>query len=157
MTGDRLVLNSGVDAGRVLADLVAKVAADAGLATAQAYRLRLAVDELATNIATHGYHGAVGRLDVEAGGDTDWVWLRLEDDAPPFDPRPHCVPPSTGGEPRLGGYGIFLAISGVDRFAYDHVGGRNRSTLSMHRQAGTADGPVDDGGMDGGADRAGHR
>jgi anti-sigma regulatory factor (Ser/Thr protein kinase) len=154
MVTDRLRLNCGSDAGRVLADLVERITAQVGLGPAEAYRLRLAVDELATNIATHGYHGAPGPLDVAAGSDADWVWLRLEDEAPPFDPRQHCVPPGRDGEPRLGGYGIFLALTGVDRFAYDHVGGRNRSTLSMRRPVALAGG---DGGTDDGADGAGRR
>jgi anti-sigma regulatory factor (Ser/Thr protein kinase) len=155
MVTDRLRLNCGDDAGEMLADLVGRIAADNGLGTAEAYRLRLAADELATNIATHGYHGKPGPLGIAAGSDAEWVWLRLEDEAPPFDPREHCVPPGRNGEePRLGGYGIFLALTGVDRFGYDHVGGRNRNTLSMRRPVALAGG---DGGTDDGADGAGRR
>lgn len=154
MVTDRLRLDCCDDAGRVLADLVGRLAGDNGLGTAEAYRWRLAADELVTNIATHGYHGAPGPLHVEAGRDAGWVWLRLEDEAPPFDPREHCVAPNRDGEPRLGGYGIFLAITGVDRFAYEHVGGRNRNTLSMRRPVAIASG---DGGTDDGADGAGRR
>lgn len=158
MPPDRLQLACGPGVGRALADVVARVASAAGLGERQAYRLRLAADELATNIATHGYHGVAGPLAVEIGCDADWVWLRLEDEAPPFDPRGHDDPPPAG-EPRLGGYGIYLALSGVDRFAYDRVGGRNRSTLSMRRPtAGAISEPaLEGGGTDVRADRARRR
>jgi serine/threonine-protein kinase RsbW len=65
------------------------------------------------------------------------VWLRIEDDAPPFDTRDHW-----DHERRLrpgpipsaeGGLGIFLALSAVDEFRYERIGGRNHTMLIMWR------------------------
>ncbi|HEX5120954.1 MAG TPA: ATP-binding protein [Pseudonocardiaceae bacterium] len=147
-TAVRLRLERADDVPRRLAEVVAGVARRAGLAERAAYRLRLAVDELATNVVTHGYHGGPGRLDVAAGYDADWVWLRLEDDAPPFDPRSHDSAPALDGPPREGGYGIFLALTNVDSFDYARIGGRNRSTLLMRRPGARVPAGVDAGGVD---------
>ncbi|MFI8088860.1 ATP-binding protein [Streptomyces sp. NPDC086080] len=129
-----------------LSDIAAFVLALAGRARlddSAAYRLRLAVDELATNVVTHGYGGAGTRdgsagpaeeILVTGGFDADRLWVRVEDTAPPFDPRDGCRPPDTDVPPerrRVGGLGIHLALTSVDEYAYDRQGGRNVSTLTM--------------------------
>lgn len=119
-----------------LAELVARLAREGGLDSRGAYRLRLAGDELVTNVITHGYRGRPGPIDLTGAVEPDRVWLRIEDEAPPFDPRPFAVPPPPGTDPlgcRVGGLGIFLALGGVDEFAYEYAGGRNRSTVAVHR------------------------
>lgn len=102
------------------------------------YRLRLAADELATNIVMHGYRGASGEITVDGGIDPDQVWIRFQDDAPAFDPRQGMRPPALDqplAERRIGGLGVYLAFTAVDVFAYDLVAGRNVSTLVMLRRA----------------------
>lgn len=116
----------------VVADLVDTVAGAGRLSRRQAYRLRLAADEITTNITAHGYHGGHGVVDIEGGVDDDWVWLHIQDSAPPFDPRAHC-PDAAPGAVREGGYGLLLAFSGIDHFAYDYFDGRNRNTLLVRR------------------------
>jgi anti-sigma regulatory factor (Ser/Thr protein kinase) len=121
-----------------IANLVAELAAHGGLGSREAYRLRLAADEIATNIAMHGYRGRCGFVDVTGGVDAEWVWLRIEDEAPKFDPtawdtaahRP--VDPVNGP---IGGHGLFLAMRSLDNFAYDYVNGRNRNLLRIRRSA----------------------
>lgn len=129
----RARIQHACDAGHVVAGTVATVAACAGLGRTRAYQLRLAADEITTNTMTHGYGGRDGVVDIEAGVDPDCVWLTVSDDAPAFDPRAHDAGPMPAGEPRIGGYGIFLALSSVDEFAYERVGERNRYTLRMRR------------------------
>lgn len=169
MTTERVRLDSTDDVSGRLAEIVARVARRAGLPDREAYRLRLAADEIATNVVTHGYHHGPGMLHVVAGFNADWTWLRLEDQAPPFDPREHETAPAADGSPREGGYGIFLARQCVDCFDYDYArtAGRNRTTLLMRRpglrapvglepaSAGTAG--SEDGGTDGGQHRTDRR
>ncbi|ONI83087.1 hypothetical protein ALI144C_18010 [Actinosynnema sp. ALI-1.44] len=129
--------------GAVVADLVDTIAGMGRLSRRQAYRLRLAADEITTNIAEHGYHGRRGVVDIEGGVDDDWAWLHIQDNAPPFDPRGHCP----GGVPETmheGGYGLFIAFTGIDHFAYDYFDGRNRNTLLVRRPADAPDGGTDD-------------
>ncbi|MFI7011964.1 ATP-binding protein [Streptomyces sp. NPDC050145] len=109
----------------------------AGLAQSQLYRLRLAADELATNIVMHGYRGAPGEIAVDGGIGDDQVWVRFEDDAPAFDPRQGMQPPALDvplAERQIGGLGVYLAFTAVDSFEYELVAGRNVSTLVMRRQ-----------------------
>ena len=146
----RLELRDGRHAGDELAEFVRSLARQAGLHPRQVYRLRLAADEITTNIAQHGYRGAGGAVTIEGGVEEDGVWLRIEDTAPPFDPRAHdpgprlATPPEEGPE---GGLGLFLALRGLDHFAYDYVGGRNLNTLVVRRPT--------KGGTDDRDDRAG--
>ncbi|MFC8421947.1 ATP-binding protein [Streptomyces sp. NPDC057236] len=110
----------------------------AALPASALYRLRLAADELTTNIVMHGYRGAPGEITVDGGIDPDQVWVRFQDDAPAFDPRQGLRPPALDqplAERRIGGLGVYLAFTAVDGFAYDLVAGRNVSTLVMLRRA----------------------
>ncbi|MEU2828853.1 ATP-binding protein [Streptomyces lavendulae] len=125
-------LTSLEDVARYVLDLAER----AGLTEEASYRLRLATDELATNVVMHGYHGSEGELRIEGGMDEDTVWIRLEDDAPAFDPAAHCLPPDITvplAERAIGGLGIHLALTSVDEFTYTCTGARNRTTLVMRR------------------------
>lgn len=121
-------------------DLVARFVLELGrqgrLSDSQAYRLRLAADELATNIVMHGYRGASGGICVDGGVEADRVWVRFHDDAPAFDPRTGMKAPDLEvplGERSVGGLGVFLALTAVDSFDYELVAGRNVSILAIHR------------------------
>ena len=113
----------------------------AGLGKKQAYSLRLAVDEIATNVITHGYGeaGLIGDITLHARVDEDSLTILLEDSAAEFDPR-HS---HTEGEDALdqpleerpvGGLGVYLAERSVDRLTYERVGDRNRTTFVVTRE-----------------------
>ncbi|MFG2998290.1 ATP-binding protein [Streptomyces sp. NPDC048340] len=117
-----------------IAAFVVRLAARAGLDKGAAYRIRLAVDELATNIVMHGYRGGDGRITVRGRSGAGRVQVVIEDAAPPFDPVQGRLPPDPGVPPerrRIGGLGIHLALTSVDEFAYVHRDGRNISTLTV--------------------------
>lgn len=113
-------------------------AAAAGLDRAAAYRLRLAVDEIATNIVLHGYEeaGRSGPIDVSAKLDTARLTIILEDDGEPFDPTSRSLPDDLDApleEREIGGLGVFLAIEGVDEFRYERAVNRNRNMFIVKR------------------------
>src|SRR5512147_1425075 len=68
---------------------VMAASASAGLDKKSAYRLSLAVDEIATNVVVHGYaeNQREGALTIIAEIDDAALRLVLEDTAPPYDPR----------------------------------------------------------------------
>ncbi len=157
MPARRLQANSDADVPGLLAGFVAALAAQGGLSRAQAYRLRLAADEITTNIACHGYRGAAGVIDLDGYAADGRVWLRIEDDAPPFDPRGHHPDPRLSAAPPerpVGGLGLHLALTVVDEFRYEHVHGRNRNVLILHSERGGRRGVPNDGGNDERYDRA---
>ena len=156
MAGHRLTLHGGeAGAARRLASFVAALAGSGGLDDRKAYWLRLAVDEITTNIGLHGYRGLGGLVELEGAVEDDRVWVRITDEAPPFDPHSHDPGPRLAkgaahdGE---GGLGLYLTLNGLDRLDHAYVDGRNVNTLVMRREV-----QVTDGGTDGGDVRTGGR
>ncbi|MGP3954838.1 ATP-binding protein [Nonomuraea sp. 3N208] len=129
----------------VVADFIEALADEAGLTSRQAYWLRLATDEITTNIAQHGYRGGAGVVDLSGAIEHDRLRVSIEDDAPRFDPTCYDPAPRLAlppGQREEGGYGLLLAMGKVDEFHYEYVGGRNRNTLIMRLLGGSnAHGP----------------
>ncbi len=119
-----------------IAEYVMAAAASAGLDRRASYRLRLAVDEITTNIIVYGHAnaGLQGVLELRADMDDKTLMISIEDSGVAYDPRQAPVPDTDLPlEQRpIGGLGIYLAIRSVDEFLYEHVGDRNRTILKMH-------------------------
>ena len=138
-----LSLPSRLDVLDDIGRFVLTAAEQAGIEKKRAYRLRLAVDEIATNIISYGYEraGISGNIDITAAATDDALTIILEDSAPPFNPIDHPEPEDLESpleERQIGGLGVFLAIRNVDVFEYEHVGGRNRNIFVVKRNAGQA-------------------
>jgi anti-sigma regulatory factor (Ser/Thr protein kinase) len=116
----------------------------AGLDSKARYRLRLAVDELATNAILYGNSPGAETaapaqfIVIHSDRDEGNLTILLEDTGVPFDPR-EVPPPANLDRPleerQIGGLGIYLALTGVDRYRYERDGAVNRSVLVMHRPA----------------------
>jgi serine/threonine-protein kinase RsbW len=113
-------------------------AANAGLDRKRAYRLELAVDEVASNIINHGYleAGRTGEITLRATTSAERLTIILEDTAEPFDPRrlerPEQIDLPLVDRP-TGGLGVFLAIENVDEFCYEYANNHNRNIFVMKR------------------------
>lgn len=139
-----------MDELRVTADLevlssigafVLKAAENAGLDRRAAYRLRLAVDEMATNIIVHGQplaHSGDDEIRLTSEVNDQSLTITLEDRGPQFNPLEQKSSDGDLGKPMeerpIGGLGVFLAIRGVDSFLYERVEDINRSTFIVYRQ-----------------------
>jgi anti-sigma regulatory factor (Ser/Thr protein kinase) len=144
MEANRVTLRTSAAAGQQVAAFVCSLAERVGLSEGRAYRLRLAADEIVTNIGLHGYHGRPGPVELVGGIDPDAVWLSIIDEAPAFDPTGHDPGPRLQAGPDHdgeGGFGLFLALRGLDDFRYGRSGGRNENTLIMRRPVGDRPGP----------------
>lgn len=111
----------------------------AGLEESACYRLMLAVDEIATNIVTHGYAeaGLTGDIALTIERTDRHLLVILEDRGIAYDPRTRSMPTALDldqplEERDLGGLGIFLALQGVDRFDYQRHDDRNCNILEMN-------------------------
>jgi serine/threonine-protein kinase RsbW len=93
-----------------------------------------AVDECVTNSIVHGYRGSAGSVEVEVAVDRTGKSLivRLQDQAPPFDPTTLPRPDTTASldQRRLGGMGVFLARDLMDGVSYRHTEEGNELTLT---------------------------
>jgi len=84
-------------------------------------QLQLAVDELCTNIMTHGYaNQALGELTLTFAYRAPQIEILIEDHGVPF--APHQAPPpdlnAHWEERTVGGLGIYLAQQVLDRLEY---------------------------------------
>jgi anti-sigma regulatory factor (Ser/Thr protein kinase) len=133
-----LTVPGTLDSLSVIGKYVLNAAAAAGLDKKAAYRLRLAVDEIATNIITHSYAEAnlTGVLDLRAIIDETALTIFLEDTGASYIPG-QAVKTTDLHLPlekrQMGGLGVYLAMQGVDKFHYERSEGRNRHTFVVNR------------------------
>lgn len=135
-----LTVPGTLDSLKPIADFVLAAAAEIGLEKKAAYKLRLAVDEIATNIILHGYEeaGLNGEIHISAAIDDQKLEIALEDRAIPYDPaNTEAVEAAEFQRPleerRMGGLGVYLAIQGVDQFRYERIGDCNRNIFIVNR------------------------
>ena len=131
-----------LDSLKTIASYVMSAAKQAGLEKKEAYKLRLAIDEIATNIILHGYEeaGVTGDIDLTTTITDKTITITLEDSAIPYNPRQHNCPNENDlqqslGEREAGGLGVFLAIDGVDDFSYEYTNNHNRNHFTLNRSA----------------------
>jgi serine/threonine-protein kinase RsbW len=143
----RLDLPAEADSLERVNGLVRALAREAGLPPEREYQLRLATEELFTNIVRHGYGPAAAgcRVGVEGDVTDDRVWVRLIDRAAPFDPVRAPDPvgldkPLEDREP--GALGLYLVRHVADAASYEYVDGTNRTTVAVWRRGRSADGQV---------------
>lgn len=136
---ERTTFPGTLDSLEGIRQAVKEQAQEVGLTKKPIYALLLAVDEIATNIITHGYEetGTEGSLDLLIEHADGQLLVTLEDDAPAFDPLQHSLPtPAFFAQPLedrpIGGMGIHLTLSGVDEFKYEYAGNRNRNIFLMN-------------------------
>ncbi|WP_448571347.1 ATP-binding protein [Trichothermofontia sp.] len=123
-----------------IANYIMAAAKEAGLEKKPAYNLRLAVDEIATNIIVYGYQGgdAERKIVVYATIDEQTLTVILEDTAPKFDPTQQELPDTDDlnqplSERPIGGLGVYLAVQGVDQFQYRRLHDKNHNIFVVNR------------------------
>jgi serine/threonine-protein kinase RsbW len=142
---ESLTVPGTLDSLKAIADYVMAAAEKAGLEKKEAYKLRLAIDEIASNIIIHGYEEAdrSGNIDLSTDLSEQSLSITLEDSAIPYDPYQRIGPDeqelnqSLHDRP-IGGLGVFLAIDGVDEFTYEFVNNRNRNRFTLNRSVANA-------------------
>ncbi len=112
---------------------------EVGLDQAATYRLTLAVDEIATNIITHGYEesGLSGDVVVSIERTDRNLIVTLEDTGIAYDPRTRGMPTAEDldkplEDREIGGLGVFLALQDVDHFDYQRCNNVNRNIFGMN-------------------------
>jgi sigma-B regulation protein RsbU (phosphoserine phosphatase) len=121
-----------------LRDFVSRAGRSAELTPRSIYNLKLAVDEIATNIVMYAYRTVDDDelLTVTARVQEGSLTIIIEDTGTPYDPREYTLtreldkPLDTR---ELGGLGIYFAINNVDEFEYEYEEGCNRNLFTMYR------------------------
>jgi anti-sigma regulatory factor (Ser/Thr protein kinase) len=138
MDMEPLTVSGTLDSLGPIAQYVITAAGAAGLDKKSTYKLRLAVDEIATNIIVHGYEeaGLSGDVLIHAALDDNSLTVILEDTAERYDPTQRDTPDDMDKpleDRRIGGLGVYLTMQGVDKFLYERVGDRNRNIFVVNR------------------------
>ena len=93
--------------------------------------LRLACEEIVTNVTTYAYpEGAEGFLDIDIQK-TDRITIRFEDGGVPFNPLEQKTPNTklSWKKRRVGGLGIFLISRKMDDVRYVYENQKNVLTI----------------------------
>ncbi|MDZ8104950.1 MAG: ATP-binding protein [Nostoc sp. DedQUE12a] len=133
-----LTVPDSLDSLKAIANYVMQAAGAAGLNKKSAYKLRLAVDEIATNIIVYGYQqaGHSGVLNLQAQFNEQALTISMEDTGVRYDATQTQTPDDLDQpleQRQIGGLGVYLAINGVDKFIYERVGDRNRNIFIVNR------------------------
>ncbi len=121
-----------------VAEYVESTAHRAGLNNEKTYNLRLAIDEIVTNIILYGYEQAKleGTVELQTEISAEGLTMVVEDSAAAYNPADTPPPDLTSPfeERPMGGLGVFFAITGVDKFYYERVDNRNRNTFIIFKR-----------------------
>ena len=139
MTGrlDMSLANDVQEVARVI-DSLEEFGAANGIPAEQSLRFGLVLDELITNIISYGLAGrSDGVITLAIEHREGALRAELDDNGPPFDPlAAETTPPSGDIETReVGGLGLTLVKSFMDRLDYRRADGLNRLTMEMKVQA----------------------
>ena len=100
-------------------------------------RLAIIVEEIVTNVLCHASSGREIALTLRLRQDDAGLFVTLEDDGDPFDPR--LAPLRDMPDPeRGGGVGLALVKAWTDIVTYHAAGGGNRLVLRLHDVGGFA-------------------
>ena len=102
-----------------------------------AWRLRVALDEIVTNVVAHGSPGQAASIDVWFSRKEGFVEIRVADDGPAFNPLARTEPDTTSPlESRQpGGLGIALVKALMDDVQYERT---TRNILTIRKRIDTA-------------------
>ncbi len=139
MTGrfDMSLANDVQEVARVI-DSLEEFGAANGISPDQSLRFGLVLDELITNIISYGLAGrSDGTIRLAIEHADGMLRADLIDDGPPFDPlASEATPPEGDIETRaIGGLGLTLVKTFMDRLDYRRVDGFNRLHMEMKLKA----------------------
>jgi serine/threonine-protein kinase RsbW len=131
---------------RLTADLggIAALAADfsawaarAALTSREAAQVKLALEELVTNVIVHGFAASgAGWMRLRIARRAGHLTIELRDNAPAFDPFGVPAPPLDQdiAERRVGGLGVHLVRTLMD--AYGYVRDADQNVVSLRKRLG---------------------
>lgn len=135
---ETLTLPAQLDSLEDVGKYVLNASKVAGVPQKKAYKLRLAVDEIATNIINYGYSNATSEalLEITAIIEATQLKIILVDTGLAYDPSERQFDEEILSKPieerPIGGLGIFLALKNVDEFIYQSLPDKNISSFILN-------------------------
>jgi len=133
-----LIVEGELDSLKEIAKYVMSAADSIGLDKKASYGLRLAIDEIATNIIVHGYEESQieGVIKIFADINETTLTITLEDSGIPYDPTSKAPQEDLDvpiEQRQIGGLGVYLALQNVDAFRYKRTEMSNVNIFVMNR------------------------
>ncbi len=128
----RLARAAELEALGAFRDLIERACAQADIDSATCYELKLAIDEAASNVITHGYAGMnPGSIILDVEVRREQVVMTLTDFGHCFEPAEPPTPNVRAlmHDPSSGGFGLFLIHRTMDEVSYQTTEDGNRLTL----------------------------
>lgn len=136
-------LDADLSALETLEELLSTFCRAHGLGKELLYHMNLVLEELVTNCIKYSLAGVDDPvLRVRLAIDGDCVEARVEDNGPEFDPfkdAPEADTISNLPDRPIGGLGVFLIKTLVERHTYERVDGMNRVSLLCPIERGDSD------------------
>jgi anti-sigma regulatory factor (Ser/Thr protein kinase) len=134
---ESLTVSATLDSLSAIANYVKQVGAWANLSQKKIAKLRLAVDEIATNIIEYGYKKSSGNvIKFYAKLENNQLILWIEDSGVAYNPNQQETPKDLEKpleERGMGGLGVYLAKINVDQLIYERVNIQNCSLPEINR------------------------
>ena len=133
-----LIVEGKLDSLKEIAKYITSATSSIGLDKKASYGLRLAVDEIATNIIVHGYEESQieGVIKIFADINEATLTVTLEDSGIPYDPTsksPQEDLDTPIEQRQIGGLGVHLALQNVDAFHYKRTEMGNVNIFIINR------------------------
>jgi len=116
-----------------LCEHVTSFCKSSGVSKRQTFEINLALDELFTNIISHGFtDGNEHHVHIHCVDEDGVLKITIEDDGVPFNPTdaPHPNLKCAFNDREIGGLGIHLIRSYMDCIEYRRESGKNVLTLT---------------------------
>ena len=100
------------------------------------YRVHLALEELVLNVMDYGYDDKFQDIEIHVTSDSDAITIEIVDSGRPFDPLSEAPEPDLEAaveERRIGGLGVHLVKTLMDRMDYRRENEQNRLTIMARR------------------------
>ena len=100
------------------------------------FRVNLALEELTLNTMTHGRHDGLEAIEIILDSKEDQLTIVIRDNGLPFNPLEEAPEPSVDaelGDRTVGGLGVHLVHTLMDKMEYKRAEGRNCLTLIARR------------------------
>ena len=100
------------------------------------YRVNLVLEEIVLNTIDHGHHNDLQDIDIILTSEEDALTIEITDNGLPFDPRNAGLNHSLDApleERPIGGLGLYLVNTLMDKLHYKREEGRNHLTLVTTR------------------------
>jgi serine/threonine-protein kinase RsbW len=115
----------------IIADFIASSLDQKGISDGVIFDIRLAVDEICSNIILYGYKGSKGPIDIDCTVADQYIQLEISDEGIPFNPLTLPDPDIKADldHRKIGGLGIYFVKTIMDETRYEFRDGRNIFTI----------------------------